>query len=114
MDVNSYTDRISDLTGRAKETHPYTKDTNIGERAYILALSAQIRAYREKHISRDELMKAQAELKSELLKYYQQREMFDRHIGINNRYSPLLTEAEKTGCPVCRKLVRIFDGRENL
>lgn len=112
MDVNSYTDRISDLTGRAKEPNPYVRDTNIGERAYILALSAQIRAYREKRISRDELMKAQAELKNELLKYYQQREMFDRHININNRYSPLLTEAEKHGCPICKKLVRIFDGRE--
>lgn len=113
MDVNSYTDRISDLTGRAKELHPYTKDTSIGERAYILALSTEIRAYREKHISRDDLTKAQAELKNELLKYYQQCEIFDRHININNRYSSLLTEAEKTGCPVCRKLVRVFDGRKS-
>mgnify|MGYP006923362541 CR=1 FL=1 len=112
MDVNSYTDRISNLTERAKEPNPYVRDTNIGERAYILALSAQIRAFREKHISRDDLTKVQAELKNELLKYYQQREMFDRHININNRYSPLLTQAEKTGCPVCRKIVRIFDGRE--
>lgn len=114
MDVNSYTDRISDLTGRAKEPHPYVRDTNIGERAYILALSTEIRAYREKHISRDDLTKVQAELKNELLKYYQQREMFDRHIKINNTYSPLLTEAENTGCPVCRKIVKIFDGRGSL
>lgn len=114
MDVKCYTDRISDLTERAKEPHPYTKDTSIGERAYILALSTEIRAYREKHIDRLELINVQAELKNELLKYYQQREMFDRHIRINNRYSPLLTEAKKTGCPVCRKLVRVFDGRENL
>ena len=112
MDVNSYTDRISNLTERAKELHPYVRDTNIGERAYILALSTEIRAFREKHISRDDLTKVQAELKNELLKYYQQREMFDRHININNRYSPLLTQSEKTGCPVCRKIVRIFYGRE--
>jgi hypothetical protein len=25
---------------------------------------------------------------------------------------PLLVEAEKSGCDVCRKIVRIFDGRE--
>ena len=29
-----------------------------------------------------------------------------------NKYSPLLVEAEKHGCEICKKIVRIFDGRE--
>lgn len=29
-----------------------------------------------------------------------------------NRYSHILTEAEKNGCPICKKIVRILDGRE--
>lgn len=28
------------------------------------------------------------------------------------RHSHILTEAEKCGCQICRKIVKIFDGRE--
>lgn len=29
-----------------------------------------------------------------------------------NRYSHILTDAEKSGCEICKKIVKIFDGRE--
>ena len=105
-------ERIQELTDRAKKLDKYIKDLEIGESCYLLALENAISSYRRKLIDRDQLLDVQKDLKMQLEKYYQHTEMFDRHIHICNRYSGVLIEAEKHGCPVCRKLVRIFDGRE--
>ncbi|MBR2176315.1 MAG: hypothetical protein IJ861_05135 [Clostridia bacterium] len=56
------------------------------------------------------------EIKAGLIEDYKnnlfKEKLLDYHAGINNRCSHILTEAEKSGCPICKKLVRIFDGRE--
>ena len=112
VNKSEYPQRINELTARAKAGNDYTKDCDIGEAAYLETLIALIREWQSGRMSKDTLIKNQKELESKLMSYYQHREMFDRHIQINNRYSHILTEAEKTGCPICRKIVRIFDGRE--
>lgn len=100
------------LTERAKKRELYIYDLDIGESSYLLALINAIELFRMKVIDSGEIYNKQKELESRLLNYYQHREIHDLHIGICNKYSEVLTEAEKSGCPVCRKLVRIFDGRE--
>ena len=54
--------------------------------------------------------------KQELISAYQNNafaeNLLNYHAKIRNRYSPVMTEAEKNGCPICKKIVRIFDGRE--
>lgn len=112
FDKSKYSNRIMELTARAKEGNDYTMDCNIGEAAYLGILLLYIKEWQNGQMKKDTLIKKQKELESKLLSYYQHLEMFDRHIQINNRYSHILTEAEKSGCPICRKLVRIFDGRE--
>lgn len=62
--------------------------------------------------------KAQAkDMKQDILAAYHNNEfaekLFNHHVQIRNRYSQVLIEAEKHGCPICKKLVRIFDGRES-
>lgn len=56
------------------------------------------------------------DIKQELISSYRNNEfrekLLQHYAHINNRCSEVLTEAEKHGCPVCKKLVRIFDGRE--
>lgn len=56
------------------------------------------------------------ECKQEIIAAYRNNEFREKllayHAQINNRYSQVMTEAEKEGCPICKKLVRIFDGRE--
>lgn len=42
----------------------------------------------------------------------QLHEIFRQHVGIRNTMSHRLTEVEKNGCPLCRELVQIFDGRK--
>ena len=112
FDRNKYTKRIQELTARAKEGNDYTMDCDIGETAYLETLIVLIKEWRGGQMGKDPLTRKQKELENKLLLYYQHCEMFDRHIQINNRYSHILTEAEKNGCPICKKLVRIFDGRE--
>lgn len=111
MDVRKYETRIKTLTDRAKKNSDYIDDLDIGESCYLLSLITQIRSYRMKLITSDELFHKQKKLEHQLQKYYQWGEIFDRHTQIQNNYSHVLTEAEKHGCPICRKLVRIFDGR---
>ena len=112
FDKQNYQARLSELTSRAKKANTYTADLDIGESCYLLSLLSAVKLFRMKCMSSDELYHEQKRLEAELLRYYQHRELFDLHTTIRNRYSPVLTEAEKSGCEVCRKLVRIFDGRD--
>ena len=112
FDKSKYSNRIMLLTARAKEGNDYTLDCDIGEAAYLETLLLYIKEWQNKQTDKDTLIRKQKELEQKLLNYYQHCEMFDRHIQINNRYSHILTEAEKSGCPICKKIVKIFDGRE--
>lgn len=111
FDIRNYEQRISELTDRAKSGNEYEDDCDLGEQFYLELLSLFVEKYEQRIISRDDLIRKQKALRQRLEKYYQWGEIFDRHTRIQNRCSPLLTEAEKHGCPVCKKLVRIFDGR---
>lgn len=112
FDKRNYQARLSELTDRAKQSNAYKADLDIGETCYLLSLLSAVKLFRMKCMSSDELYHEQKRLEAELMKYYQHRELFGLHISIRNRYSHVLTEAEKSGCEVCRKLVRIFDGRD--
>lgn len=113
FDIRKYNGRIKELTERAKTGNEYQDDADIGEQAYLELLMFFVEKWEQHIISRDELIRKQKALRLKLEKYYQWGEIFDLHVTIRNNYSQVLTEAEKTGCPVCRKLVRIFDSREN-
>ena len=108
----NYAEKIEMLTSRAKDGSTHTADLDIGESCYLLSLLSAVKLFRAKYLSSDELYHEQKRLEAELLRYYQHRELFDLHISIRSRYSHVLTDAEKSGCEVCRKLVRIFDGRD--
>lgn len=112
FDAAKCEDRVKELTARAKESNDYTMDCDIGEAAYLETLIVFIKEWQNGQMKKDTLIKKQKELESKLLSYYQHREMFDRQIQINNRYSHILTEAEKNGCLICKKIVKILDGRE--
>ena len=112
IDKSEYPQRINELTARAKAGNDYTKDCDIGEAAYLETLIALIREWQSGRMSKDTLIKKQKELESKLLSYYQHREIFDKHVTIRNAYSNVMTEAVKSGCPICKKIVKILDGRE--
>lgn len=112
FDKRKYEERIGALNRRAKAGERYTGDLDIGECCYLLSLIGAVSQYRMKLITKAELFDMQKELENKLLSFYQHCELYDLHTRIRNRYSHILTEAEKSGCPICKKLVRVFDGRD--
>ena len=110
--MKNYSERIKELTERAKAENEYTLDCDMGESAYLFTLVIMIKAYKSGNMSKKELIEKKKILVDKLSDHYQHREIYDMHIDIRNRYSNVLTEAVKSGCPICKKLVRIFDGRE--
>lgn len=111
MKIN-YTKRIEELTQRAKEKYPKSNYLEIGESCYVEILAAWIEKYRLGIVTAAELSEKRKELEKKLGSYYRHCELYDRAAEIRNRYSEVLTEAEKGGCPICKKLVKIFDGRD--
>ena len=110
--MKDYSERIKNITDRAKKNNRYTDDLLIGESCYLFSLIYLIQSFRIKLITKDELSFQQKKLEQQLLSYYQHREIYEIHIKIQNRYSTILSEAEKNGCSVCKKIARVFDGRE--
>ena len=107
-----YSERIKELTERAKDENEYTLDCDVGECAYLFTLITMIKAFKSGGMSKQELIEKKKILVDKLSVHYQHREIYDMHIDTRNRYSNVMTEAEKSGCPICKKIVRIFDGRE--
>lgn len=112
FDARDYRQKINELTQRAKQCDTRITDLTIGESSYLLALVYAVKLYRIGCMTTDELVHCQRDLQGQLECSYQHRELFDQAAIIRNRYSEVLTEAEKHGCPICQRLVRIFDGRE--
>lgn len=110
--MKDYSERIKELTERAKSENEYTLDCDVGECAYLFTLITMIKAFKSGNMSKKELIEKKKILVDKLTNHYQHKEIQNMHIDIRNRYSNVLTEAEKHGCPICKKIVKIFDGRE--
>lgn len=68
--------------------------------------------YRNKRISADEAKVMKAECVKTFEKYQMFERIFREDCRIRNTQSQWFIKAEKEGCPTCKKLVRIFDGRD--
>lgn len=112
FNYDKYKGKIKDLTERAKRNDVYKDDIDIGELFYIEILKKYIMEFRSGSIGTSALENKQKKLEKALLKYYQWGGVFDFHVEVRNRYSHVMTMAEKCGCPICKKFLKIFDGRE--
>ena len=106
-------DRLSWLERAAMHNEEMPQKLTQSEQLFYLSMVRLYELYRNHTYD-----KAQAKnMKQDILAAYRSNAFNEKliayHAGIRNGYSEVLTEAEKTGCPVCKKLVRIFDGREN-
>ena len=107
-----YRAEIDELVTRAKLREPNAKGLNLGERFFVELLHHYIAEYKIREITDVQLRDKKRELESLLIDYWIQAHMFREDVKIRNRMSQTLTEAEKNGCPICKRLIRIFDGRE--
>lgn len=112
MQMEIYRSELDRLTERAKQRDPKPEGLNLGERFFVTLLHLYIEQYRTQEITESELLKKKQELEDDLMLYWDFQKIFQNHIDIAVKQSTLITQAEKEGCPICKRLIRIFDGRE--
>ena len=105
-------DKLSELEKKAKHGEEMPQGLTQSEQLFYLSMVKLYELWNSHTYDREYARAA----KQELIAAYQNNafaeNLIHHHAQIRNRYSPVMTEAEKSGCPICRKLVRIFDGRD--
>lgn len=103
---------LRDLERMASDGEYPDSFTGLSDRLYYMSMMNLYELYRKGVYDRNRAK----QIKSDLLKEYRQNafgeDLLRHHTYIRNRYSHILTEAEKSGCLICKKLVRVFDGRD--
>ena len=108
----SYQSEIAELTERAKRRNPRADGLNLGEKFFVELLHSYIGQYRINRLTEDELKAKKKLLERDLMNYWDLQRIFKQDCEIRNTQSQWFIKAEKEGCPICKKLVRIFDGRD--
>ena len=105
-------DRLLELEKKAMHNEDMPHGLTQSEQLFYLSMVQLYKLFYDHTYDREQAK----DIKQELIATYQNNafweKLFEHHASIRNRYSPVMTEAEKHGCPICKKLVRIFDGRE--
>ena len=96
----------------AMNAQPMPEDVGFSDKLLYLGLRSLYDLYRRGGISREEARDIKVKLMEDHRNYSFDERLLDHHARIRNGYSEVLTEAEKNGCVVCKKLVRVFDGRD--
>lgn len=109
--MKTYRSKLDELTERAKLAEPNAKGLNLGERFFVELLHFYIEQFRVQELTAEELKNKKKELEALLIDYWDMARIFREDAKIRNSMSHVFIEAEKSGCPLCRKLIRIFDGR---
>lgn len=71
------------------------------------------RAFDDGELSSDAARKAKNLFIGEYSEAKRKRDIYDAHMARMVVISQCLSDAEKSGCDCCKKIARIFDGREN-
>lgn len=101
----------TELEKMAMKGFPPPKGLSLSGKKYYFCLTELYDLFRKGIYTRRQAH----DIKLDLINTYHnelfEEKLLDYHARLRNNYSHVLTEAEKSGCPICRKLVRIFDGR---
>ena len=106
-----YEEEMEKLVELAKKRDFEPKGLDLGKKFFTELLRLYIGQYRHNQITAEELKEKKRQLERDLVNYWDFGEIFERHCDIRNRQSQWLIKAEKEGCPICKELVKIFDGR---
>lgn len=105
-------DRLLDLEKKALHGHDMPLGLTQSEQLFYLSMTQLYALFNNRTYDRESAKRIKQVILSTYKKNAFNEHLRQYHAEINNRYSDLLTQAEKHGCPICKKLVRIFDGRE--
>lgn len=109
---SDYEQEIKKLVERAKQSDPKADGLFLGEKFFVELLHFYIEQYRNGKITKSDLISKKKDLVKDLTNHWDSKQLFSQACEIRNRQSHWFIKAEKEGCPICKKLVRIFDGRD--
>lgn len=107
-----YEEDIEKLTQRAKKIDPKANGLNLGEKFFVELLHLYIVQYRQREITAEELTAKKKQLEQDYVNYRDFARIFEQHCEIRLKQGELLSRAEKDGCPICKEIVKVFDGRK--
>lgn len=105
-------DRLSELEIKAKHGDDMPDGLTQSEQLYYLSMVQLYKLFNSHVYDRSQAKSIKQDIISAYRKNAFDENLIKHHADIRNKYSHVMTEAEKNGCPICQKLVRIFDGRE--
>lgn len=103
-----------ELERLAAKSEPLPNNLTLPEQWLYLSLRVLYREFKTGAITREQATKE----KTSILKQFEMAQLhhkaYTQATERSNKYGYLFAEAEKSGCDVCRKIVRILDGRMSL
>lgn len=111
-DINKIESKISVIERLAMDGKELPKGYAQPEQLLFLSLRVLHWEYRHRVITKEQAKEEKALLAREYIQAARFQVVYQESIEARNRMGQYLTEAVKHGCPVCKKIVEIFDGRE--
>lgn len=101
-----------DLERGAMKSEPMPDNLAMPEQWLYMSLRMLYREYRSGAIEKEQARQEKRKLIDEYELMMLHHRAYTQASERANRYSHILTDAEKSGCEICKKIVKIFDGRE--
>lgn len=96
----------------ARKREPAPEHLTLSERTALLAAKYIYGEYSAGRMSKDEAAKEKQRVLASFEGTYSYELVWREHMKRMNEISAELLSAEKSGCEHCRRVARIFDGRE--
>lgn len=112
-DINKIENKIQVIEREAMSGREIPEDYTQPEQLLFLSLRVLHWEYRHRVITKEQAKEEKALLARDYIQAARFQVVYQESIEARNRMGQYLTEAVKHGCPICKKIVEIFDGREN-
>lgn len=111
-DINKIESKISVIERLAMDGKELPKGYTQPEQLLFLSLRVLHWEYRHRQITLEQAKKEKERLAREYVQSARFQVMYQQAVEVRNHMGQYLMMATKGTCPVCRKLVEIFEGRE--
>lgn len=111
-DINKIESKIRVIERLAMDGKELPKEYTQPEQLLFLNLRILHWEYRHRQISLDQAKREKERLSREYIQAARFQVIYQQAVEIRNHMGKYLTMATKGECPVCKKLVEIFEGRE--
>ena len=111
-DINKIESKICEIERNAMTGKELPDEYTQPEQLLFLSLRVLHWEYRHRQISLEQARKEKEQLVREYIQAARFQVIYQQAVEIRNHMGQYLTMANKGKCPICKKLVEIFEGRE--